>query len=221
MTLSLLLSLSLSLSFLTLTFCYWRWHCPVIVVIVVVLSSSSFLTSTLTFCHCRFRLRVVIVIVYTTLWSWGGAASSPLEVRGGDGDLVFIRGPCVVFLTVCGRLVLAGCTGSCFWWAVLVLILDGLRWVLFLAGCARVQWDLVLFLHLRLRLRQGFDIGLLRWRCAAGIDRLPVRLWALALAEDDRFYFVLRTGRSWVDGVYAVYVARFSFLHHNNLYYDR
>ena len=54
-----------------------------------------------------------------TLGSWGGAASSPSEVWGDDGDFVFIQGPCVVVLTgwavfSSGRLILACCTGSCF-----------------------------------------------------------------------------------------------------------
>ena len=56
-----------------------------------------------------------------TLGSWGGAASSPLKFWGGDGDLVFIWGPCVAITTGCAVfdrhcLVLAGCAvfgGDC------------------------------------------------------------------------------------------------------------
>ena len=51
----------------------------------------------LLFSSCFVFVIVVFVNVYTTLGSWGGAASSPLEVWGGGDDLVFIRGPCVAF----------------------------------------------------------------------------------------------------------------------------
>jgi len=112
----------------------------VINVTLSLLLSLSFLT--LTFCYCRFRLCVVFVIVYTTLGSWVGASSLPLEVWGGDGDLVFIRGPCVVFLTGCAvfgsdHLVPAGFPGTSRR-AALGLGIDRLRWILFSAGCALV-----------------------------------------------------------------------------------
>ena len=117
------------------------------------------ITNSFTVCYCLFRLRVVFIIVYTTLGSWAGAASSPLEFRGGNGDLVFIRGPCAAFLTGCavfgsGHLISAGCAGSCSRQTALDLVFDGLLlylteigldWVLFLVGCALVRRSVLIW----------------------------------------------------------------------------